>query len=121
MNSMKLGFNLIAHGAVREIKDRETKQVTARKVPCLFIRFVDKEIGEVMNQDGTYPSTDVLNVSLDENFFKSVNPKSVTYFVCDSYAINGNELVVARKIRIGDQFVSLKSEDVKTDKVVSAT
>lgn len=119
MNNFKMNFALVGKGARRDWKDKKTG-VEKSAVPCLLVRAVDVDLGELMNADKTYPHVDAVVVRLlPELADKLVAYKSIVC-VCDSMALGEyQEKISVRKIKIGNEFISLFAED-NIDKVSTA-
>ena len=112
MNNFKLNFALVAH-STRTYKNKDSGEETTT-VSCLFVRTIDKDLDEKMNEDNTYPYCDALTVRLAPAMFEQVKAFKDTPFICDSYAEGKyKERISARKIKIGGSYVSLRADDIE--------
>ena len=131
MNNFKLNFTMIAHEeprtfAIRE-KDENGKEIRDGKkigerttIATLFVRNFDADLGEKLNADKTYPYCHTVVLRLTPELFSKIKPFENLTFICDSYAAGRyDERIMPRKVKIGGEYISLRSDDVDETKTSS--
>lgn len=130
MNNFKLNFTMIGHEPPRtfDIKEKDAdgnpkKNGSVRKmtvIPTLFVRSFDADLDERLNEDKTYPYCDTCVIRLSPELFAKIKPFENLPFICDSYAAGKyEERLTPRKVKIGGQYISLRSDDVDPTKTSS--
>lgn len=131
MNNFKLNFVMIAHEEPKTFdvkeKDANGKPIKDGKkigemttITTLFVRNIDTDLGEKLNVDKSYPYCDTVLLRLSPELFNKIKPFENLTFICDSYStVSGKyatERLMPRKVKIGGQYISLRSDDVDETK-----